>query len=80
MLEIVQGSANYATHFLQAIQFQFVFHAPFGHKVVESLANIGSVRLIMVSDALITGGEMAHEAHKFIEIDVVSGHEPVFSK
>ena len=80
MLEVVQSCANYATHLLQAIQLELVLHAALGHEVVESLADVGSVRLIMVSDALVSGGQLPHEAQKFIEFDVVSRHQPMLSK
>ena len=70
----MQSCANYATHFFKAIQLELVLHAALGDEVVESLADVGCVRLVMVSYALVAGGEVPHEAHKFVEIDVVSGH------
>ena len=71
VLEIMQSCANNATHLLETIELELVFHATFGHKVVESLANVGSMRLVMVSNALVTCGEIPYETHEFIEIDVV---------
>ena len=71
VLEIMQSCAYNATHFLQAIQFEFVFHAALSHEIVERLADVGCMCLVMISYAFITGGQMPDKAHKFIEIDVV---------
>ena len=54
MLVIVQRCTNVATHLLQIVKPNSIFDTSVNGEVVESLAYIGSVRLIMIRDSLIS--------------------------
>ena len=80
MLEVVQGGGDDAAHLFEAVQFEFIFHAALSHEVVESLANVRSVRLVVIRYTFVPCGEVLHEVHQFIEIDIIRRHQAMLSK
>ena len=80
VLEVVQGRGNYAAHLLEAVQLELVFHATLSHEIIKRLADIRSVRLIVISYTFISRGKMSHEVHQFIEIDIIGRYQAMLSK
>ena len=56
MLKIVQRRTNITAHLLQIVKPDSVFNTSIYREVVECLADIGSVRLVMIRDSLIPSG------------------------
>ena len=77
MFKIMHCRRNVTTHLLKVIQFELVFHAAVDAEVIERCADIRRVRLIMVSDLLISCGQIPNEAHQVCQVEVARGEETV---
>ena len=63
MLVIVQRRTNVATHLLQIVKPNSIFDTSVNGEVVESLADVGRMRLVMICDLFVPSGKAPHEAH-----------------
>ena len=75
MVVIVQGSGYQAACLLQVVKLKEVFQATFDREVVESLADISRVRLVVISDALVSHCQSLYEVDEIVEVKPVVSNE-----
>lgn len=80
MLKIVQSCADVAAHLLQIVQLNPIFHTPIHSKVVEGLADIGGMRLIVISYSLVSCAQFPNEAHQTCEVYIATAYKTVLGE
>ena len=80
VLEIVQSCADVAAHLLQIVQLNPIFHTPIHRKVVEGLADVGGMRLIVISYSFVACAQFSNEAHQTCEVYVATAYKTMFGE
>lgn len=75
MVVIVQGSGYQTACLFQVVKLKEVFQATFDREVVESLADISRVRLVVISDALVSHCQSLHEVEEIVEVKPVVSNQ-----
>ena len=80
VLIVVKGCRNYAAHLLQVIQLEQLLHSTFCCEVVERLADVSSMCLIVVGYSFVSRCQVPHEAHQFVEVNIVGCNQAVLGQ
>lgn len=80
VLEIVQGCTYVTAHLLEVVKFNLIFDSTIDSKVVKGLADIRSVRLVVVSDNLVPSCQTSHEAHEVCKVYVAASDQAVLGE
>ena len=63
MFKIMKCCTNIAAHLFEIVKLNSIFNATIHREVVESLADVGRMRLVVIGDLFVPSSKAPHEAH-----------------